>query len=50
VPTWWMEVGLPTRSVGGNVRFNRCEAASWIRARFGIDVSDMLAMDAPQAA
>lgn len=46
----WMHEGLPTRSVGGNVRFNRGEAATWIRARFGIDVREMLAADASQAA
>ena len=38
----WMRDGLPTRSVGGNVRFNRAESASWIRGRFGIDVHDLL--------
>ena len=46
----WMHEGLPTRSVGGNVRFNRGEAASWIRARFGIDVRDMLAAGTLQVA
>lgn len=38
----WMQDGLPTRSVGGNTRFNRAETSSWIRARFGIDVADLI--------
>jgi len=46
----WMRDGLPTRSIGGNVRFNRAEAAGWIRARFGIDVGDLLEVARPAAA
>jgi phage terminase Nu1 subunit (DNA packaging protein) len=44
----WMQQGLPTRSIGENTRFNRAEAASWLRARFGIDVRELLdAVEAP---
>lgn len=46
----WVQDGLPTRSVAANVRFNRAEASSWIRARFGIDVADLLDATAPAAA
>jgi hypothetical protein len=46
----WMQDGLPLRSVDGNVRFNRAESASWIRARFGIDVGDLLEVAGPAAA
>ena len=46
----WMQDGLPTRSVGPNVRFNRAETALWIRARFGIDVGDLLDLAGPAAA
>ncbi len=46
----WMCDGLPTRSVGSNARFNRAEAVSWIRARFGIDVGDLLEVARPAAA
>jgi hypothetical protein len=46
----WMQDGLPTRSVGGNVRFNRSEATLWIRARFGIDVGELLDVAGPAAA
>lgn len=46
----WMHDGLPTRSVGGNVRFNRAEVVLWIRARFGIDVGDILDVAGPVAA
>lgn len=45
----WMQDGLPTRSIGGNTRFNRAEAASWIRARFGVDVADLLEATGPVA-
>lgn len=45
----WIADGLPTRSVGANVRFNRTEAAAWIRARFGVDVSDLLDACMPKA-
>lgn len=38
----WLADGLPTRSVGENTRFNRSEAARWIRQRFGMDVADLL--------
>jgi len=44
----WMRAGLPTRPVGENTRFNRFEAATWCRARFGIDVRQALGvMPAP---
>jgi hypothetical protein len=46
----WMHDGLPTRSVGSNARINRAEAVSWIRARFGIDVGDLLDVARPAAA
>jgi hypothetical protein len=46
----WMQQGLPTRSVGENTRFNRAEAASWLRARFGIDARDMLGVGADEQA
>ena len=46
----WMQDGLPTRSVGGNVRLNRSEATLWIRARFGIDVGELLDVAGPAAA
>lgn len=46
----WMQDGLPTRSVGSNVRFNRAEVVLWIRARFGIDVGDLLDVAGPAAA
>ncbi len=43
----WMREGLPTRPVGGNVRFNRHEAALWLRSRYGVDFRD--ALDAADA-
>jgi hypothetical protein len=46
----WMHDGLPTRSVGSNARINRAEAVSWLRARFGIDVGDLLDVARPAAA
>lgn len=42
----WVADGLPTRNVGDNTRFNRSEAARWIRNRFGIDVEHLLGSDA----
>jgi hypothetical protein len=38
----WIYEGLPTRPVFGRTRFNCSEAAAWIRARFEIDVRQVL--------
>lgn len=43
----WMREGLPTRAVGGNVRFNGFEAAGWLKSRFGADFGDALAAPGP---
>jgi excisionase family DNA binding protein len=39
----WVEAGLPTRRVGGLVRFSRAEADAWLRTAFGIGLDDAAA-------
>lgn len=34
----WTRSGLPTRSVGESIRFNRCEVAAWLSRTFEVDV------------
>lgn len=36
----WVTQGLPTRSVGGCLRFNAFEVDQWFQREFGIDARD----------
>lgn len=46
----WTHAGLPTRSIGESIRFNRFEVEAWVRRRFGIDVRQELGATASESA